>query len=141
MAMPSSGCISLRDCISGCACSSISCAVAGTACSPACLSSLSVQAGKSSPHCMREFYGYFPKYLSASPTDITFRSLGGTCQVCVTSNVGWSVSESLSWITASCTSSGNDTFLICADSGFVSRSGIVCVVGLDVPVVCICVCQ
>lgn len=60
MAMPASGCIALRTCITGCACSSISCAVAGFACSPACLSSLSVQAGKSAPHSMSEFYGYAP---------------------------------------------------------------------------------
>lgn len=60
MAMPSSGCIALRTCIIGCACSSISCAVAGIACSPASLSSLSVQASKSAPHGMREFYGYAP---------------------------------------------------------------------------------
>ena len=60
MAMPASGCIALRTCITGCACSSISCAVANVACSPASLSSLSVQASKTAPHCMREFYGYAP---------------------------------------------------------------------------------
>ena len=58
MAMPASGCIALRTCITGCACSSISCAVAGIACSPASLASLSVQAGKSAPHSMTEFYNY-----------------------------------------------------------------------------------
>lgn len=70
MAMPSSGCIALRTCITGCACSSISCAVAGTACSPASLSSLSVQASKGAPHCMREFYGY----TSASPLSLSTTS-------------------------------------------------------------------
>ena len=58
MAMPSSGCIALRNCISNCACSSISCAVTGAAQTPASLSSLSVCAGKTAPHGMREFYGY-----------------------------------------------------------------------------------
>lgn len=66
MAMPSSGCIALRTCITGCACSSISCAVAGVACSPACLSTLSVAAGKTSPHSMSEFYSYVP-----TPTTFT----------------------------------------------------------------------
>lgn len=58
MAMPASGCISLRTCITGCACSSISCAVAGVECSPASLSGLSEQIGRSTPHCMSEFYGF-----------------------------------------------------------------------------------
>ena len=58
MRMPASGCIALRTCITECAYSSISCAVAGFACTPASLSSLSVQAGKSAPHHMSEFYRY-----------------------------------------------------------------------------------
>lgn len=58
MAMPSNGCLRLRDCITGIACSSISCGVVGIACSPASLAGLSVQAGKSAPHAMTEFYGY-----------------------------------------------------------------------------------
>lgn len=58
MAMPLSGCISLRECIAGCNCSSISCAVAGVACTPTCLCTISVQAGKELDHAMREFYGY-----------------------------------------------------------------------------------
>lgn len=58
--MPSSGCIALRTCITGCACSSISCAVTGAAQTPSCLSVLSTTAGKSAPHAMSEFYNYVP---------------------------------------------------------------------------------
>lgn len=54
MAMPTSGCIGIKTCPGG-LCSSISCAVDGGSGS---LASLSVTAGKSAPHCMREFYGY-----------------------------------------------------------------------------------
>lgn len=58
MAMPSSGCIALKYCISGIACSSVACAVDGNITGNKSLSSLSVSAGKTTPHCMREFYGY-----------------------------------------------------------------------------------
>lgn len=56
MAMPTTGCIALKTCLVGCACSSICVAVGyvGTAS----LSAISVDAGKTAPHCMREFYGY-----------------------------------------------------------------------------------
>ena len=100
MAMPSSGCIALRSCITGCACSSISCAVAGIACSPASLSSLSVQAGKSAPHAMTEFYGYSPNILSVNPDAALYawNESGSTyavvVDVCIvpdtTFNVSWS---------------------------------------------------
>jgi len=58
MAMPVSGCIALRTCVTGINCSSISCAVNGSAAGTCCLSALSVTAGKAAPHGMREFYGY-----------------------------------------------------------------------------------
>lgn len=67
MAMPSSGSIRLRDSISGIPCSSIACAVNGTVAGNCSLSSLSVIAGKTSPHCMSEFYGYS----STSPVYLT----------------------------------------------------------------------
>ena len=60
MAMPASGCIALRTCIIGIACSSIACAVNGSAVGSCSLSALSVSAGKSAPHAMTEFYGYSP---------------------------------------------------------------------------------
>lgn len=58
MAMPSSGCIALRECITNCTCSSISCAVTGIKQNPSSLKSLSECAGKTTPHAMSEFYGY-----------------------------------------------------------------------------------
>ena len=58
MSMPESGCITLRTCITGIDCSSIACAVNGGVVSNCCLSLLSITAGKSTPHAMREFYGY-----------------------------------------------------------------------------------
>lgn len=73
MAMPASGCIALYNCISGIACSSIACAVQGTPVGSCCLSALSVAAGKTAPHTMSEFYGYYP------PTPInlyTYASVG-----------------------------------------------------------------
>jgi len=60
MAMPGSGCIALRTCITGIACSSIACAVNGSAVGSCSLSALSVSAGKTAPHAMTEFYGYSP---------------------------------------------------------------------------------
>jgi len=60
MAMPSSGCIALRTCITGCACSSIACAVNGSVAGNCCLSLLSTIAGKTAPHSMTEFYSYAP---------------------------------------------------------------------------------
>jgi len=78
MAMPASGCIALRTCITGCACSSISCAVAGIACSPASLASLSVQAGKSAPHSMTEFYSYSASFTVSM--DVAYNNGGsGEC--------------------------------------------------------------
>ena len=59
MAIPTSGALGLRECQTY-NCSSISCAVAGFACSPASLCSLSLQAGKTAPHGMLEFRGYTP---------------------------------------------------------------------------------
>ncbi len=58
MAMPTSGTIGLKFCQGAIACSSICVAVGGTDGS---LTSYSVLAGKSAPHCMSEFYGYVPK--------------------------------------------------------------------------------
>ena len=66
MAMPVSGCIALRTCITGINCSSIACAVNGSAVGSCSLSTLSTDAGKTAPHCMREFYGY------TSPVEINW---------------------------------------------------------------------
>jgi hypothetical protein len=60
MAMPASGCIALRTCIVGINCSSIACAINGSAIGNSSLSSLSISVGKTVPHCMSEFYGYTP---------------------------------------------------------------------------------
>lgn len=63
MAMPASGCIALRTCITGCACSSISCAVNGSVVGSCSLTSLSIASGfprATAPYCMSEFYGYNP---------------------------------------------------------------------------------
>jgi len=57
MAMPLSGTIYLM-CCHAIACSSIACAVCGTAPSPSCLSALSIAAGKTAPYAMTDFYGY-----------------------------------------------------------------------------------
>lgn len=115
MAMPASGCIALRTCIVGCACSSISCAVAGIACSPACLSTLSTQAGKSAPHGMREFYSYVPKtainwttytsYGTNGVSSYTYRyncatptpSAGQTYSLCVTGDLCTLGQQAGSW--------------------------------------------
>ena len=59
MAMPSSGNIAIL-CNTLQACSSISCAVDGNNTPPKNLTTLSTTAGKTAPHCMREFYGYEP---------------------------------------------------------------------------------
>lgn len=56
MAMPTSGNIGLKYCVTGIACSSI-CVAAGYS-GTASLSAISDDVGKSAPHCMREFYGY-----------------------------------------------------------------------------------
>ena len=58
MAMPSSGAIGLKFCTAQ-ACSSI--CVANGYVGTASLSSMGVAAGKTAPHCMREFYGYSAK--------------------------------------------------------------------------------
>lgn len=60
MPMPASGCIALRNCISGIKCSSISCAVTGTVgpVGGSSLAEMSICAGKSAPHSMSEFYCY-----------------------------------------------------------------------------------
>lgn len=70
MAMPASGCIQLRECYVGVPCSSIACAVNYTLVGSCSLSTLSTTAGKTAPHCMREFYGYskdpVPVYLTTT---------------------------------------------------------------------------
>lgn len=77
--MPTSGCIALRTCIVGIACSSIACAVDGNAVGSKSLSTLSVTAGKSAPHCMREFYGYDSAVYFSYDGDFTCTSTS-TCQ-------------------------------------------------------------
>ena len=116
MAMPSSGCIALRVCISGIACSSISCAVAGIACSPASLCGLSVEAGKTAPHAMSEFYGYTSTTLSINPTNVVFNYIGGLCTITVTTSAGnsWSTSTIQDWITIiNGNGNGNGNFCVC----------------------------
>ena len=56
--MPLSGCIALKYCITACDCSSVSCAVNGSAIGNISLTTLSEQVGWGLPHCMSEFYGY-----------------------------------------------------------------------------------
>jgi len=81
MAMPASGCIALRTCITGCACSSIACAVNGSAVGNCSLSSLSTSASIPIACGMRGFYGYAP----VVPTAVNFSQLyynggdGSTC--------------------------------------------------------------
>jgi hypothetical protein len=60
--MPSSGCIALRNCISGIPCSSISCAVNGSVAGDCSLSSLYVSACGpfATSAAMTDFYGYTP---------------------------------------------------------------------------------
>ena len=88
MAMPASGCIALRTCIVGIACSSISCAVDGNATGSKSLSTLSTTAGKSAPHSMSEFYGYDPNVY------FYFTTGGICCQSSTCSDIWWNVSMS-----------------------------------------------
>lgn len=73
MAMPTSGCIAIKDNTIQ-TCSSICAAVGGVTGS---LCSLSITAGKSAPHCMREFYGYS----SALPLSLTTTSCSQSSNV------------------------------------------------------------
>ena len=80
MAMPASGSIAIISAPQ--ACGSI-CAAVG--CASGSLTTLSVAAGKSAPHCMREFYGY------ASSVDIDYN--GGTyiCSISTCMDKYWTV--------------------------------------------------
>lgn len=58
MAIPLSGSIGMKICPGNVACTSIAMAVDGNTTGSKSLLTLSTTAGKTSPHCMREFYGY-----------------------------------------------------------------------------------
>ena len=131
MAMPSSGSIGLKYCVGTTACSSIGVAVDGNTTGDKSLSTLSVSAGKSAPHCMREFYGYVNISLSVDPSSAHFFSDGDTCTICVCASAGnsWTVSENETWLSLFHGSgTGNGTFDITASNNFGGeRTGTVCV--------------
>lgn len=75
--MPLSGCISLRTCITGINCSSISCAVNGSVVGSCSLKSVSMSAPSPfpiAPYSMKEFYGFSPVIISFC--DIPASSVG-----------------------------------------------------------------
>lgn len=92
MAMPTSGSLSI--CLatgSVLLCRSIAAAV--TSSSSGSLRTLSTAAGKSAPHCMREFYGYSSASISLSVTDTDFFGGGQIEFNTLTASGAWSASK------------------------------------------------
>ena len=76
-------------------------------------------------------FGQVGNNLTVSPTSLTFGSGASSAPVTVTSNVSWTVSETLSWITVSPTGgSGNGSFTVSATANTgAARSGTITVNG------------
>lgn len=135
MALTETGSLGLKYNVGGVLCTSIACAVDGNTVGNKSLCSLSVSAGKSSPHCMREFYGYNPVSLSVNPTSVSFSPIGGSCTITVTATAGlsWTAYENLSWVTIDDGSggvpigTGNGSFRILTSKNFSTCAGNVCV--------------
>lgn len=68
------------------------------------LSALSVSAGKSAPHCMREFYGYSSMSITASPATINFFVIDiarcSTITTTPTSGTWWICPLMPTWVSA-----------------------------------------
>ncbi|MFZ4427268.1 MAG: M12 family metallopeptidase, partial [Saprospiraceae bacterium] len=83
-------------------------------------------------------------FLTATPTTLNFVSGGGAQNVSISSNISWTASESLSWLTLSSGSgSGNGTLTLTAEANTANsvRSGTVTLSGTGVPSVTITVNQ
>ena len=76
-------------------------------------------------------FGQVGNNLTVSPTSLTFGSGASSAPVTVTSNVSWTVSETLSWITVSPTGGpGNGSFTVSATANTgAARSGTITVNG------------
>lgn len=93
------------------------------------------------PHGMDEFYGasLIPSAstIAVSPTSVSFSNVGATSTITVTSNGGYQIEESLSWISLSTyNGSNNSTFDITADGndlGGGERDGIITLSSNDAP--------
>ena len=93
------------------------------------------------PHGMDEFYGasLIPSAstIAVSPTSVSFSNVGATSTITVTSNGGYQIEESLSWISLSTyNGSNNSTFDITADEndlGGIERSGSITLSSNDAP--------
>ena len=120
----------LSICATAGACRSISTAV-GTGSGS--LSALSVSAGKSAPHCMREFYGFSLLYVV--PTSINFEAIPSNCNVCICASVGlsWSIVKSDSWILTidAGSGSGSDTVTFSAENYEGIRGGYICITSIQ----------
>lgn len=116
MAMPTSGSLGIKTCPNSVPCTSIAQVVDGNVVGNKSLSTLSTTAGKTAPHCMREFYGYSnAPTLCVNPTSATFSSGAGACNICVcaSSSNSWSVVENETWISiVNGSGVGNGTFTI-----------------------------
>lgn len=92
MAMPTSGCIAIKSAPQTCG-SICAAVVQGGGGASGSLSALSVSAGKSAPHCMREFYGYSPPTGSISVNNPSTTNSSGSLHInLLTASGPWTAS-------------------------------------------------
>ena len=151
MAMPASGSLGIKICPGSVACTSISQAVDGNVTGDKSLSTLSTTAGKSAPHCMREFYGYASATLCVNPTSAllaVFPSICGIC-VCASASNDWCaivdpIDDTWINITTPATCCGTGSGMLCfgavKNASGPERYGTICV-DSSAPTACIDVTQ